>query len=84
MAYTIITDTCEGFGDCVDACPVACIHLGQGKNAKGIEDWNWIDFAGCIDCGICLQVCPIVGAIIPEERPDLQKSPLESSFASTF
>jgi len=56
MAYTIITDTCEGFGE--RRC-LACIHLGQGKNAKGIQDWNWIDFAACIDCGICLQVCPI-------------------------
>ena len=38
MAYTIMTDTCEGVADCVDACPVACINLGTGKNAKG-TDW---------------------------------------------
>ena len=78
MPYTIITDKCEGFGDCVDGCPVACIHPGEGKNAKGIEDWRWIDFSTCIDCGICLQICPVQGAIIPEERPDLQKTPLTS------
>jgi len=75
MSYTIVTDKCEGIGDCICACPVACILPGSGKNAKG-TDWNWIDFAGCIDCGICLQVCPIQGAILPEERPDLQKMPL--------
>lgn len=74
MAYTIITDICEGFADCVDACPIACINPGVGKNAKGIENWNWIDFSTCIDCGICLQFCPVSGAIIPEERPDLQKT----------
>jgi len=74
MPYTIVTDKCEGFADCVDACPVACIHLGSGANAKGIENWNWIEFAGCIDCGICLQVCPVAGAILDEERPDLQKT----------
>lgn len=28
-----------------------------------------------IHCGICLQVCPVSGAIIPESRPDLQKTP---------
>lgn len=72
MAYTIITDKCEGITDCVDACPVACIYQGSGQNAKG-TDWYRIDFSGCIDCGICLQVCPVEGAIIPEERPDLQK-----------
>lgn len=71
MPYTIITDECEGFADCVDVCPIACIYPGFGKNAKGIDDWNWIDFSTCIDCGICLKVCP-VGAILPEERPDLQ------------
>ena len=75
MPYTIITDTCEGFADCVAACPIACIHPGKGKNAKGIENWNWIEFVVCIDCGICLQVCPVEGAIVPEERPELQKTP---------
>lgn len=78
MPYTIITDECEGFADCVDVCPIACIYPGSGKNAKGIDDWNWIDFSNCIDCGICLQVCP-VGAILPEERPDLQITVLKST-----
>lgn len=75
MPYTIITDTCEGVADCIDACPVACIFPGSGKNAKGTE-WNWIDFTDCIDCGICIQVCPVEKAIIPEQRPDLQKTAL--------
>lgn len=74
MAYTIVTNICEGYTDCVDACPVACIYPGTGKNAKGIDTWNWIDSSGCIDCGICLQVCPISGAILSDERPDLQKT----------
>ncbi|MBE9043236.1 ferredoxin family protein [Pleurocapsales cyanobacterium LEGE 10410] len=74
MPHTIVTEICEGVADCVDACPVACIHDGPGKNTKGL-DWYWIDFATCIDCGICLQVCPVEGAILPEERPDLQKTP---------
>ena len=78
MSYTIITDECEGFADCVDVCPIACIYPGSGKNAKGIDDWNWIDFSKCIDCGICMQVCP-VGAILPEERPDLQITLLNTS-----
>ncbi|MFY7695893.1 MAG: ferredoxin, partial [Cyanobium sp.] len=28
MPHTILTDVCEGVSDCVDACPVACIHPG--------------------------------------------------------
>jgi NAD-dependent dihydropyrimidine dehydrogenase PreA subunit len=74
VPHTIVTNTCEGVADCVDACPVACIHEGPGKNTKG-TDWYWIDFATCIDCGICLQVCPVEGAIVPEERPELQSTP---------
>ena len=72
MPHTIVTDVCEGVADCVNACPVACIHEGPGKNVKG-TGWYWIDFATCIDCGICLQVCPVEEAILPEERPELQK-----------
>ena len=44
------------------------------KNKKG-TDFYWINFDTCIDCGICLQVCPVEGAIVAEERPDLQKTP---------
>lgn len=74
MAHTIVTDICEGVADCVGACPVACIHEGPGKNTKG-TDWYWIDFSTCIDCGICLQVCPVEGAILGDENPELQRIP---------
>lgn len=74
MPHTIVTDICEGIGDCVAACPVACIHPADSKNAKG-TDYFWIDFSTCIDCGICLQVCPVEGAILPEEKPALQRIP---------
>lgn len=36
MPHTIVTETCEGVADCVDACPVACIHEGPGKTPKDI------------------------------------------------
>jgi NAD-dependent dihydropyrimidine dehydrogenase PreA subunit len=74
MPHTIVTEICQGVADCVAACPVACIHEGPGKNIQG-TDWYWIDFTTCIDCGICLQVCPVEGAIVPQERPELQKIP---------
>jgi len=73
MAHTIVTNVCEGVADCVDACPVACIHPGKGANSKGTA-FYWIAFDTCIDCGICLQVCPVEGAILPEEKPELQAS----------
>nr|YP_002048827.1 ferredoxin [Paulinella chromatophora]ACB42617.1 ferredoxin [Paulinella chromatophora] len=72
MAHTIVTDICEGIADCVNACPVACIHMGNGINKKG-TNFYWIDFNTCIDCGICLQVCPLENAILAEERSELQQ-----------
>ena len=72
LSHTIVTKVCEGVADCAEACPVACIHEGPGKNLKGTS-WYWIDFSVCIDCGICLQVCPVKGAIIAEERPEYQE-----------
>ena len=72
MPHTIVSDICEGVADCVEACPVACIKPGNSKNKKG-TDFYWIEFSTCIDCGICQQVCPVKGAVIAEERKDLQK-----------
>ena len=76
MPHSIVTDVCEGIADCVTACPVDCIDQGPSKNKKG-TDWYWINFETCIDCGICLQVCPVEGAIIAEENDKLQRTPSE-------
>jgi len=57
----------------VPACPVACIYPGEDFNLKG-TNWFKIDFAVCIDCGVCLEVCPVQGAILPYEKPELQRS----------
>jgi len=73
MPHTIATDICEGVEDCLQACPVGCIHKANNLNSKG-KNYCYIDFSICIDCSVCLKVCPIEGAVIDEERPDLQKS----------
>ena len=71
MPHTIISNNCEGVASCAQACPVECIKPGPGANNKG-TNYYYIDFTTCIDCGICLEVCPVKGAVISEERPDLQ------------
>ncbi len=70
MPHTINSNICEGISSCAKACPVGCINQGKGKNLKG-TDYFWIDFEICIDCGVCLSVCPVEGAVIDEERSDL-------------
>ena len=66
MAY-VITEKCldEVYADCVDVCPVECIHPVpyQGK------PFMIIDPDVCIDCGVCLPECPI-GAIVASVEED--------------
>lgn len=77
MAYTIVSDICQGKADCIPVCPVDCIHWTEEggtkkKNPAGFEYPN-IDGDTCIDCGACLAACPVEGAIIDEWKPELQK-----------
>lgn len=73
FSYTIVADTCEGIADCIPVCLVECIHWADGRtNAKGTK-YVYIDAAVCIDCGVCLSVCPIAGAILAEWKPEFQR-----------
>lgn len=73
MSYTIVSDVCEGVGDCVAVCPVECISWSEGKvNIKGTR-FPFIDNELCLPCGACLAVCPVEGAILDEWFPQLQK-----------
>jgi ferredoxin len=46
------------YTDCVAVCPVDCFHEGV--------NFLVIDPNECIDCGMCVDVCP-TGAIFPED-----------------
>lgn len=48
-----ITDDCLDVMDqaCAEECPVDCIYIGDRR--------AYIDPVKCIDCGNCLQVCPV-------------------------
>ncbi len=72
MPHSINSDICEGVADCAIACPVDCIKEAPTKNSKGTS-FFYINFSTCIDCGVCLEVCPVKGAVLSEERPELQK-----------
>ena len=54
MAF-VITEPCidETSGECVDVCPVDCIHFDDNVDRK-----MYIDPAECIDCGACEAACP--------------------------
>ena len=61
----IIAEPCVGVKDraCVESCPVDCIHDGEG--------WETllIDPGECIDCGLCIDPCPVEAIFPLEELP---------------
>jgi indolepyruvate ferredoxin oxidoreductase alpha subunit len=58
-----ITDDCDGCGYCIKQfeCPALLYHENED------EKYVTIDPILCIDCGVCLNVCP-KGAIIVKEK----------------
>lgn len=71
MAYTIVSDLCEGCADCVSICPEECIFLVQGTYNRKRVAYFAIDPDRCTDCGACLSICPISGAVLDTWHPDL-------------
>lgn len=82
MTY-IIAEPCVGTCDtaCVEVCPVDCIHgpydkTGAGAEAKvdGFEpkdgDLLYIDPEECIDCGACVDPCPVEAIAHEDDIPD--------------
>ena len=64
----IIAEPCIGTKDasCVTVCPVDCIHPTKDEAEFEQEEMLYIDPETCIDCGLCVDECP-VKAIFPEE-----------------
>jgi Fe-S-cluster-containing hydrogenase component 2 len=50
MTAIVNQETCNGCGDCTDACPLDAIEIKDGKAA--------VDEDTCGDCGACVDVCP--------------------------
>lgn len=74
MAY-VITSPCIGekHADCVEECPVDCIHEG--------EDMYYIDPEVCIDCGACEPVCPVEAIYQDEFVPEEEQEYIEINAA---
>jgi ferredoxin len=60
MAF-VITQPCIGVKDtaCVSICPVNCIHPAKSEPDFAAVEMLFIDPETCIDCGICVDECPV-------------------------
>lgn len=72
----VIAEPCIGVksGECVDVCPVDCIHPKTDEARFGSATQLYIDGEVCIDCGACVTVCPVT-AIFPEAEVPAQWKP---------
>jgi indolepyruvate ferredoxin oxidoreductase alpha subunit len=59
-----VTEDCDGCAFCIKQfeCPALIYHEDEGKDEKYVS----IDPLLCIDCGVCLSVCP-KGAIVEKK-----------------
>jgi len=60
----VVTEPCIKckYTDCVEVCPVACFHEG--------ENMLVIDPDECIDCGVCVDECPVTAIFSEDEVPE--------------
>ena len=67
MAH-VIAEPCIATKDasCVEVCPVDCIHPVKGAGTFTDATQLYLDPETCIDCGLCVDECP-VRAIFPSE-----------------
>ncbi len=68
----VITEPCIGTKDtaCVAVCPVDCIHPTAEELAFKHEDMLYIDPDICIDCGLCVDECPVQAIFLEDELPE--------------
>ena len=63
MAH-IVTNKCNAckFTDCVVVCPVACFYELDNQVVIHADD--------CIDCGACVEVCPVHAIYADKDVPE--------------
>ena len=69
MSTHVITSKCIGVksGDCVDVCPVDCIHPKVGEEGYDTAEQLYIDPATCIGCHACEDACPVAAIVCDPE-----------------
>jgi NAD-dependent dihydropyrimidine dehydrogenase PreA subunit len=73
MTY-VITGACKGVKDtsCVAVCPVDCIHPMPEASDFDAQDMLYIDPEVCIDCGLCVDECPVHAIYVEDDLPEDQ------------
>lgn len=76
MAYAI-ADACTKAANCVDVCPVDCIHPLKDEGNFADVPQLYVNPVACIDCGACAPVCPVSAILAVDDLPEHWKSFIE-------
>ena len=82
MAY-VIAQPCIGVKDtaCVAVCPADCIHPTADEDGFAIAEQLYIDPDPCIDCGLCVEECPVKAVFAESDLPGEWQDFLERNVA---
>jgi ferredoxin len=67
----VITEPCIGVKDtaCTAVCPVDCIHPRKDETDFKVATQLYIDPDTCIDCGLCVDECPVKAIFAEDDVP---------------
>jgi ferredoxin--NADP+ reductase len=68
MAY-VITGSCEKDTDCLEVCPVDCIHPRPNEPGFRQAKQLFIDPNACIHCASCFRICAAKAILAQENLP---------------
>ena len=80
MPY-VITQSCCKDASCTAVCPVNCIHPRLDEATFTTAESLYIDPDACIECGACVEECPVDAIIADNELLDSQSRYLDISSA---
>lgn len=82
MSY-VIAQPCIGVKDgaCVEVCPVDAIHPTQAEAEFANVEQLYIDPKACIDCGLCMDECPVRAISAEDDLPPQWRSFIEKNAA---
>lgn len=71
MAF-VIAKPCIGVKDtaCVAVCPCDCIHPTKDEAAFASAEMLYVDANHCIDCGLCVDECPVKAVFSDLDLPE--------------
>jgi ferredoxin--NADP+ reductase len=59
----VIVGSCVSDLECLDVCPVDCIHPQPGAPDFETAEMLYIEPDVCVDCGACADACPVDAAV---------------------